>query len=723
VKKFVEIETPLGEALLFHKLRGKEELGRLSEYEVDLLSTDGGINLDDVLGKSVTVKLELTEDKVRYFNGYVTRIAQVGMHGRYHAYRADVRPWLWFLTRTTNCRIFQGENVPDILKEVFAQHSAVADVKSELTETYTPWDYCVQYRETDFNFVSRLMEAEGIYYYFKHTEGRHTLVLADSYSAHSLANGGEIPFIEPEKLGRRERNHVSEWSHSHELQPGKYALTDYDFEKPSVSLQVKSHITREHAMAEYEWYDYPGDYIERGDGDFYARTRIEEIQAKFARVEGKTNARFFATGYLFTLTSHPREDQNAEYLILSTQYEIESTEYEAMPQQGARYDCTFSAMNSRQPFRTERTTAKPMVRGPQTATVVGPSGETIHTDKFGRVKVHFHWDRYGKFDDSDSCWIRVSQNWGGKGWGGIFIPHVGQEVIVMFEEGDPDRPLITGRVYNVENMPPMELPGNKTKSIIRDHGSNHIRMEGKAGSEQINMFSPYGNTVFSLGAPNQGEGGFFKTAYDWISDVGRNTKERIAGWRDTTVEQNYKLFVGGDTINEFKGAVQFKYDGINMKLHGGLVFDKFLGIKQTTVVGATVDYYVAHKTTRNISWEYKRSAGRVITRGNAKQDTVVQDTVTIDSDSKTQIIGGGGPNANHCNVTLDGATAKLTCGSSQITVNKDGLITIVGNSEIAVEAKGELTLISKSGKPVRVKGSVMDVDGKIQHKNFQVMKD
>jgi len=531
MKRFVEIETPLEkDVLLFHRMQANEGLGQLFEYKLDLLSSDVSVNLDDVLGKSVTVNLEVSDDEVRHFNGYVSRISQGGMHGRYYAYRAIVRPWLWFLTRTTNCRIFQEKSVPDILKEIFALHSAVADVKFELTETYTPWNYCVQYRESDFNFVSRLMETEGIYYYFRHTEGRHTLVVADSYSAHSVANGGEIPFIDPQKQVRFERNNVSEWETGHELQPGKCALTDYDFEKPSVDLHVKSHFKRDNAMSEYELYDYPGDYNERGDGDLYARTRIEEVQAKFERVHGTTNARALATGYLFTLTEHPREDQNTEYLVVSAEYEIKSNEYEAMDATGAEYVCRFSALNSKQPFRSERLTPKPIVQGPQTAIVVGPSGETIYTDKFGRVKVHFHWDRYDKRDDKSSCWIRVSQNWGGKGWGGMFIPHVGQEVIVQFLEGDPDSPLITGRVYNAENMPPVALPGGKTQSIIQDHGGNKINMEGEAGAQRIVIHSPTADSYFTIGAARNPPAGISAwTNFHWNGFAGGNYDWEVKG--------------------------------------------------------------------------------------------------------------------------------------------------------------------------------------------------
>jgi type VI secretion system secreted protein VgrG len=500
---FVEIDTALDPGdLLFHSMRAKEELSRLSEYDLELLSPKIDIKLDDLLGRTVTIKLELADGKERTFSGFVASMGYAGQYGRFHVYRATVRPWLWLLTRTTNCRIFQEKTVPDILKEVFARHSAVADVKFELTESYAPWVYCVQYRETDFNFVSRLMEDEGIYYFFRHSGGRHTLVLADSIAAHTAAEGSkELPFIESERLVRAEREHVTDWSVTRELQPCKYALTEYDFEKPSVDLQAKSVIKRQHAGADYEVFEFPGNYSERGDGELYAQTRIEELQAKFERVRGTTNSRALATGYLFTLTSHPREDQNAEYLVISAEYDIKAPEYEGTDAEGGHYNCRFSALNSSQPFRAERLTWKPVVEGPQTATVVGASGEDIYTDKFGRVKVHFHWDRWDKRDDKSSCWIRVSQNWGGKGWGGMFVPHVGQEVIVQFLEGDPDYPIITGRVYNAEQMPPVELPAGKTQSAIRDHGSNHIILEGDAGKQQIAMYSPHSETWFSLGAP------------------------------------------------------------------------------------------------------------------------------------------------------------------------------------------------------------------------------
>jgi type VI secretion system VgrG family protein len=546
MSRLIDLITPLDKDVLrIRTMRGTEEMSRLFQYELTLVSDDVEVNFDELLGKSVTVILEKADESVRHFNGLVSRMSQGAKVGRYHAYYATVRPWLWFLTRTKNYRIFQEKTVPDVLKEIFALHP-IADVKFELTETYTPWTYCVQYNESDFNFVSRLMEHEGIYYYFTHEEGRHTLVIADSYSAHGKCYEEEIRYLPEEQRVRPEEEHVSTWSIARELRSGKYALSSYDFEKPSVDLQVKSTIPREHALADFEVFEYGGDYIERGDGETYVRARIEEEQAKFERVQAVTNARAMAPGFLFNLCLHPRADQNAEYLVISAAYDIKSVDHEARDDAASSYSCSFTALNAKYPFRAERLTEKPIVKGPQTAIVVGPSGEDIYTDKFGRVKVHFYWDRYGKRDDKSSCWIRVSQNWGGKGWGGMFIPHVGQEVIVMFEGGDPDLPLISGRVYNAENMPPVELPGGKTQSIIRDHGGNEINMEGGAGGQRIILHSPTAESFVTIGAARNPPAGISAwTNFDWNGFAGGHYEWKVVGNSTTQVGGFYIQHVLG----------------------------------------------------------------------------------------------------------------------------------------------------------------------------------
>ncbi len=546
----MEITTPLGEdVLLFYRMRAHDELSRLSEYRLELLSARGDIDLDKILGQNVTVKLQLPTDEPRHFNGYVTRFAQVGMHGRYHLYHATVHPWLWFLTRTANCRIFQEMTVPDIVAKIFDSHPHVADVKQELTTAYPSWEYCVQYRETDFNFVSRLLEQEGIYYYFRHIDGRHTLVLTDSVSTHSTFAGYEsIVFNPQDRAPRQEHERISEWNLQREIQPGRYVIDNFDFKKPSVELQVKHQVSRKHELADYEVYDYPGEYLTVGDGEHYVRSRIEELHTQFETVRAVTNARGVCPGYLFNLTGHTRGDQNTEYLVVATRHSLEYNEYEAMEGAGASFECDFSTMNSRQPFRPLRTTPKPSVQGPQTAIVVGPAGDEIYTDPYGRVKVQFHWDREGRHNENSSCWIRVSHPWAGKTWGMVAIPRIGQEVIVDFLEGDPDAPIITGRVYNAEQMPPYELPANKTQTGVKSRSSkggsganfNEIRFEDKMGSEQVYIHAEKNqdNVVENDETTSVG--------HDRTETVGNNETISIGVDRTEKVGNNETITIGVD---------------------------------------------------------------------------------------------------------------------------------------------------------------------------------
>ena len=393
----MEIVTPLGDdVLLFHGMHAREEMSRLFEYQLDLLSAKNDINLDDILGKNVTVKLALPDDSTRYFNGYVTRF-RAGRHATaaITATSPTVRPWLWFLTRTADCRIFQEMTVPDIIKKVFGDQPT-ADFKLELTGTYRKWTYCVQYRETDFNFVSRLMEEEGIYYYFRHTDGHNTLVLTDSTSKHTPAPGYEtIPFIAPEQVVRPELEHISSWDFAREIQPGVYVHDDYDLERPSVELQdAEGAVARATRRATTRSTTTRATTCRRPTASSMRRCASTSSAASSRPRRRRPTPRASRVGSLFTLEDCPREDQNREHLILAASYDLEFSDYEAMPEgAGTSYRCSFVAMSSEQQFRPKRPTPKPFVQGPQTAVVVGPGGDEIYTDKYGRVKVQFHWDR------------------------------------------------------------------------------------------------------------------------------------------------------------------------------------------------------------------------------------------------------------------------------------------------------------------------------------------
>jgi type VI secretion system secreted protein VgrG len=579
----VEVITPLGDdVLLFHSMTATEELGRLFQFELELLSNEPDLNFDDLLGQNVTVRLELPDDKTRYFNGFVSRFSQEGTYEDFNAYSITVHPWLWFLTRCADCRIFQQKTVPDIIKEVFGDHG-FTDYEESLSGTYRTWDYCVQYRETDFNFVSRLMEQEGIYYYFKHEIDKHTLVLSDSVSSHEpFPDCEKLPYYPPGEDQFRERDHIYDWNISQEVQPGVYALNDFDFKRPKSNLQVKSSIKRDYAYAMMEVYDYPGEYIETGDGETYARARIEELQVENEQVQGQGNARGLCVGSLFELTDYLREDQNREYLIVSATHQVESDAYSSGSGGSAEepYSCSFTALPSKQPFRPARSTPKPIVQGPQTAVVVGPKGEEIYTDEYGRVKVKFFWDRYSSADENSSCWIRVSQIWAGSKWGGVSIPRIGQEVVVEFLEGDPDRPLITGRVYNNDNMPPYELPANGTQTGIKSRSSkegnpdnfNEIRIEDKKGEEQIfiqaeknqdirvknDCFEWIGNNRHLIVKTDQKEqvenNRHEKIGADHLEEIGKDRHLKVKGKEAKGVDGSYSFAVKGDVIEVFKAS-------------------------------------------------------------------------------------------------------------------------------------------------------------------------
>jgi len=500
------IETELGEdALLLISFSGTEQLGRLFEYKLELASKDYQIEPGKIIGKNVSIRLNLDDKDVRYFNGFVSHFTQLTSSGQLARYRATVVPWFWFLTRMADCRIFQEKTVPEIIEEIFRERG-FTNFENSLNAEYRTWEYCVQYRETDFNFISRLMEQEGIYYYFKHENGKHSLVMADSLSAHKpyKPDKSDKPDSKFEKLiyhpsdtGPTTEECISDWFVETHLQPGLYVVNDFYFQNPQEPLLAKAKAIDSNKQGnsdeKFKIYDYPGDYTTANDGTEYAKKRIEELQAQYQVAIASSDSRGICTGYLFELSNHPIADQNQKHLITSANFTIQGDDIFSASAAGSEctFSCSFTAIKSSKAFRSQRITPKPTISGPQTAFVVGKAADEIFTDEFGRVKVKFHWDRYSKADENSSCWIRVAQVWAGRNWGAMYIPRIGQEVIVEFLEGDPDRPIITGRVYNAKAMPPYDPKKNPTMSTIKSNSSkggegfNEIRFEDKKGEEQI----------------------------------------------------------------------------------------------------------------------------------------------------------------------------------------------------------------------------------------------
>lgn len=646
---------------LFRRMKASESLGRLFKLDLELLSERESIDFEDVVARPMTVRLETSSGDARYFSGHVARFASCGTLGRYARYRAVLRPWLWFLTRSAGCRIFQDQTVPQIIKEVFRDRG-FTDVQDSLGADYEKREYCVQYRETDFDFVSRLMEQAGIYYYFQHEEEKLVLVLADSYSSHELIKNCEnLPYEAEETAGVvRVQECVFGWGVTRQVQPDACTLNDHDFERPRVDLTVRFAVEDQGRPSGLEVYDYPGAYGSVRDGERNAQTRLEGLHAKHEVVRSHTNARSMAAGGLFKLHDHPVDAQNREYLVLETRIELETSGYETSSTTDTNvtsFECSFTAINSQRPYRTPRTTPTPTMSGPQTAVVVGPAGEEIWTDRYGRVKVQFRWDRRGQFDENSSCWIRVSQAHAGKRFGAIDIPRIGEEVIVEHLEGDPDRPIITGRVYNADAMPPFALPasknvcGLKSSSLTGGGGYNELSMDDTPGAEKVTIHGQY----------------------DMATTVKHDQSTCVQNNRTTKVDVDDALTVGG------KQTVSITGD-------------------QSVTVGSAQSLSVTGKQTTSVK------ADQTVTIGGG-QTTKITGACNLDAASQTVSVKGARE------VTLGGVDKLNVTGSQTLEIT--GPVKIRSGASITLEVGGSsvkigpdsITVISSG--PITLQGAII----------------
>jgi type VI secretion system secreted protein VgrG len=484
----------LAEQLKVVRFSGRETISEPFCFEVELASKDHAIDFDALLGKNALMSIHGPKGK-RYINAIINRFEHIGKGARFSRYLAELRPLLWLLSYRKNLRIFQEMNAPDIIKKILNEGNISGDqVRFSLKKSYDTREYCVQYRESNLNFISRLMEEEGIFYFFEHHKDKHVMVIGDDPAVHiSIASPEKVLYHPPRTALVAEEEYISQYKFSKEIVTEAIKLKDFDFKKPRLNLESSSMSGENQDL---EAYDYPGGYTRTDQGKQLARVRLEEKQSIVKTGWGKSDCRRLAPGFCFTLDEHPIDDFNRGYLIVALRHEGQhaqclEAEAEEAKTEGKDYLNEFECIPSDTPFRPARLTPVPVVQGPQTAMVVGPKGEELYTDEHGRIKVQFHWDREGKNDEKSSCWIRVSQGWAGPGWGMMFMPRIGQEVIVDFIEGDPDRPIVTGRVYNGENKAPYELPKEKTKSTILSNsshgggGDNEIRFEDKKGQEEI----------------------------------------------------------------------------------------------------------------------------------------------------------------------------------------------------------------------------------------------
>ena len=735
----IAIDTPLGEdALLLRSFQGQEALSRLFTFHLDLVSEDASIKYEDIVGQAVTVRLSLADSSQRYWNGYVSRFVQADRDSKVAVYHATMVPWLWFLDQTTDCRIFQGKTAPDIIKQIFKEYG-YNDFALRLYGDFVKRDYCVQYRESDFNFVSRLMEEEGICYFFEHENGKHTLILANDPSSHKACPNQPTARYEGSAGGWQDDDVILHWHQEQELRPGVYTVTDYNFETPATSL-----LSSVNGTGKWEVYDFPGEYAKRADGDRLAKVRLQEQQMPQSVARGTSDCRAFGVGYKFKLTDHYRDDLNQEYVLTSLHHSgRHNLGYGSSASESAEpvYENSFECVPATTPIRPPRRTPVPVVQGCQTALVVGPAGEEIFTDKYGRVKVQFHWDREGKKNEASSCWVRVSYPWAGKSWGGIHVPRIGQEVIVDFIEGDPDRPIITGRTYNAGQMPPWDLPGKmmvsgyKSNSTKGGGGYNELSFDDTKGSELIQVHGQFDmDTKIEHDERRHVLNNRTKSVdVDESSTIGNNRTEKVGNNEQITIGVNRTETVGtnetisiGSNRNETVGAnesitvalMRTRNVGVNeminiggaqeitigglQALTVGLTRAKNIGVSESVNIGTTQSINVGAAQTVNVgaSQSTTIAAGQTISVGADLAETISGNHGENTSQDRTASIGQNDSlNVGKVLAIQAGDEITLTTGSASILMKKDGTITIQGkditikgSGKITAEASGDMTL-------------------------------
>jgi type VI secretion system secreted protein VgrG len=623
----LRIDTALGQdVLLLGGFNGSEAISQPYSFQVDLMSVDRDIEPADILRTSALVRVRLADGGQRRIHGIVSRFAQLGMRDDLVFYRAEIVPWLWFLSLSRESRIYQELTVTDILEQVF-ERTGYSDFEFRLTRSYPERLFCVQYRETHLAFVSRLMEEEGIYFFFEHSDDRHLLVIADDNGSSNAVPGADKYRFAPES--RTDESVISELEREHVVHSGRVALRDYDYLKPTVRLAASLGEESE------EIYDYPGMYRELDDGDRLARLLLEAEEVDRQLLRGVSDAAALTTGHHFDLTGHYRRDANGRYLITQVHHRAQAGDYRGWDQSAPlTYSNEFLAIPHDTPYRPARQTPRPVVRGAQTAVVVGPPGEELYVDSHGRIKVQFHWDRDGQLDEKSSCWIRVATPWGGKGWGAVSLPRIGNEVIVGFEEGDPDRPLVLGSVYNADQTPPFELPGAgiqmgmKSRSSPGGGGNNEFTMTDTKGKELLNIHAQYDMTAV--------------IEHDDTQTVNNDRTITVAGKHTEAIQKECEVTVKKDCKLEVE--------------EGDYTF---------TVVAGSGTFKVEKKVTETY---------------NAEQETTVKKDITIKSTEAAIVLQ---------------AASQITVrtGDSTITLKKDGTISvkgktieIIGDDEVNISA-------------------------------------
>jgi type VI secretion system secreted protein VgrG len=570
-KRIATLTTSLGkDQLVIKDLDFDERISSVFEYRLTAYSAKSDVKFDSIIGTNAAVILKASGSLERKFNGVVVEAHEVGTENDLTVCELVLRPWLWLLSHTRNCKIFEKKTVKEIIKAVF-DDAGFKDYSDKTTESYPQIEYCVQYRESSMNFVCRLMEEFGIYFYFEHADDKHTLIMVDAKSSLKTIPGlSNLLFLPHEAEFRRDREFVRDWVIRRSFQSGRVALKDYNYLKPNADMLSKDSEQGSYSHADLEIFDYPGRYIEKSDGDKLAKVKLQAEQAKDQRRRAAGNAMALYPGGLVTLEKHPSVGENTEYLVLGCRHVYHNQAYRSTSAANVPpYRGEYELLPSSRPFRAPQETPKPAVHGPQTAKVVCKDGEEIDVDKYGRITVQFYWNR----ESTISRRVRIAQVWSGKAWGGIVIPRKDQEVVVQFLEGDPDQPLVIGTVYNDENKPPYDLPANKTIAGVKSEstkgggGYNELIFEDKKGDEEIKVHAEkdLDVTVEHDETRDIGNDQTEKIGNNLTIKVGNNETIDVGNSYSLTAMTQIKLNVGMSTITMTPGSITIDSPSIIIK--------------------------------------------------------------------------------------------------------------------------------------------------------------
>lgn len=646
------------------------------------LASTSQIQYNDVIQKETLLTISGGEAD-RHFHGIVRKFEHTGKNGLKYLYQAEIVPFLQLLSLEKDCRIFQNKDVHEIVADIFHESGIPADrYEFRLKNKDHLRKFCVQYRETDMDFVCRLLQEEGIFYFFEHSKDKHVMVFGDdTVNYKSIEGNPEIPF-KPANGLNPEKESISYVDFSRRLRPGTYTHTNYNFKKPSVDLETKER-GKDEKLQKFEIYDYPGPYGQEDRGKKLAKIRLEAGKALEEQANGSSNCPRLAAGFTFKLEGHDFKSFNREYLLVGVSHsgqQPQALEEQSGSGAGASYSNNYAAIPSTVAFRPLKSIEKPYVRGLQTATVVGRKGEEIHTDPWGRVAVQFHWDRRGKNDENSSCWIRAGQMWGGGGWGAQFIPRVGDEVLVDFMEGDPDWPIIVGCVYNEANQPIYDPTKNKTQSGIRTRsypdgpGFNELRFEDKKGEEHIYLQGERDWNILVKNDKGQNVG------HDETLSVANNRTKTVGANQSETIGANKEIQVGADHTETI---------GANMNLTVAQSKAESVGSNTSLSVGGTKTESVALASAENVG------GAKAITVGGALAITVAGAMNTAVGLAQAEEVGLIKKTmvGKSYDITA-GDSFKITCGKSSIELDKSGQITISG-SWLYVQSTSQVTVFSE----------------------------